>query len=76
MMFVYALQAVRASRPGVKNSQVLMVGDTLHTDILGARLAGLDTVLTLSGNTLAAQAELEIRSTGIVPTHICPDILG
>lgn len=76
MMFVYALQAMRSARPGTKNHKVLMVGDTLHTDILGARMAGLDTVLVLSGNTLAAQAELQIQSTGIVPTYVCPDILS
>ena len=29
-----------------------MVGDTLHTDIIGGNKFGLDTVLVLSGNTL------------------------
>ena len=76
MMFVYALQAVRSARPGTKNHKVLMVGDTLHTDILGARMAGLDTVLVLSGNTMAHQAEIQIQSTGIVPTYVCADILS
>ena len=75
MMFVYALQAMRSARPGTKNHKVLMVGDTLQTDILGARMAGLDTVLVLSGNTMPHQAEMLIQSTGIVPTYVCPDIL-
>ena len=75
MMFVYALQAMRSARPGTKNHRVLMVGDTLQTDILGARMAGLDTVLVLSGNTMPHQAEMLIQSTGIVPTYVCPDIL-
>jgi HAD superfamily hydrolase (TIGR01450 family) len=75
MMFVYALQAMRSARPGMQDARVLMVGDTLHTDILGARMAGLDTVLVLSGNTLQEQAELQINSTGIVPTYVCQDIL-
>ena len=32
-----------------QNSQVVMIGDTLWTDILGGNMAGFDTVLTLSG---------------------------
>ena len=74
-MFMYAFDHLSQSGQYDKDD-ILMVGDTLHTDILGARMAGLDTVLVLSGNTLAAQAELQIQSTGIVPTYVCPDILS
>ncbi len=48
-----------------------MVGDTLHTDILGGNKFGLDTVLVLSGNTLSQDAETRIRATGIMPTYVC-----
>jgi glycerol 3-phosphatase-2 len=32
-------------RPGVPDERVLMVGDTLHTDILGGNAAGFRTAL-------------------------------
>jgi len=48
-----------------------MVGDTLHTDILGGNKFGLDTVLVYTGNTLPEDAATSITSTGIVPTYIC-----
>jgi ribonucleotide monophosphatase NagD (HAD superfamily) len=54
---------------------VLMVGDTLHTDILGANTFGIDTALVLSGNTRKADASIEISSSGIIPTYVCESIL-
>ncbi len=55
----------------VKRSEILMVGDTLHTDIMGGNKFGLDTVLVLSGNTLPEMANIRISSSGIIPTFIC-----
>jgi ribonucleotide monophosphatase NagD (HAD superfamily) len=52
-----------------------MVGDTLKTDILGANAFGIDTALVLSGNTPAADAEVAILSSGIIPTYVCSSIL-
>ncbi len=69
-MFMFAYDLVRSQRP-VNKQNILMVGDTLHTDILGGNKFGLDTVLVLTGNTLPSDAETRIRSTGIVPTFIC-----
>jgi HAD superfamily hydrolase (TIGR01450 family) len=69
-MFMFAYDLVRAKRP-ISKSEILMVGDTLHTDILGGNKFGLDTVLVFSGNTLPENAEITISSTGIVPTYIC-----
>jgi HAD superfamily hydrolase (TIGR01450 family) len=40
----------------VKRNEILMVGDTLYTDIIGGNKFGLDTVLVLSGNTLPDMA--------------------
>jgi HAD superfamily hydrolase (TIGR01450 family) len=59
----------------VSKRDVLMVGDTLRTDILGGNKFGLDTVLVLSGNTQAQDVEVQIRSTGIIPTYICESVL-
>jgi len=55
----------------VKRNEILMVGDTLHTDIMGGNKFGLDTVLVLSGNTLPEMAMIRISSSGIIPTFIC-----
>jgi HAD superfamily hydrolase (TIGR01450 family) len=55
----------------VKRNEILMVGDTLHTDIMGGNKFGLDTVLVLSGNTLPEMANIRISSSGIIPTYIC-----
>jgi HAD superfamily hydrolase (TIGR01450 family) len=55
----------------VKRNEILMVGDTLHTDIMGGNKFGLDTVLVLSGNTLPDMAMIRISSSGIIPTFIC-----
>ncbi len=55
----------------VKRSEILMVGDTLYTDIIGGNKFGLDTVLVLSGNTLPDMASIRISSSGIIPTYVC-----
>jgi ribonucleotide monophosphatase NagD (HAD superfamily) len=69
-MFMFAYDLVRASA-AISKSEIVMVGDTLNTDILGGNKFGLDTVLVLSGNTLAKDAENRITAMGIVPTYIC-----
>lgn len=55
----------------VKRSEILMVGDTLYTDIIGGNKFGLDTVLVLSGNTLPDMAQIRISGSGIIPTYVC-----
>lgn len=69
-MFAYDLLRERNNEP-INKKDILMVGDTLHTDILGGNKFGLDTVLVLSGNTLPSDAETRIRATGIMPTYVC-----
>jgi HAD superfamily hydrolase (TIGR01450 family) len=69
-IFIFAYDHVRQFMPVTKN-EILMVGDTLHTDIIGANKFGLDTALVLTGNTLADDAETRIKSTGIIPDYIC-----
>lgn len=69
-MFMFAYDLVRANSP-IGKHEIVMVGDTLNTDILGGNKFGLDTVLVLSGNTLAKDVDTRITATGIVPTYIC-----
>ncbi len=68
-MFIFAYEHIRSQ--DIEKKDILMVGDTLHTDILGGNKFGLDTVLVLSGNTQAEDVKVKIQSTGIIPTYIC-----
>jgi HAD superfamily hydrolase (TIGR01450 family) len=74
MMFAYALARAQEQLPKVTKRDVLFVGDTLRTDIIGANTYGFDTTLVLSGNTLPEQADLMIRSSGIIPTYLSRSI--
>ena len=74
MMFSHAFACADANNPSLRKADVLMVGDTLQTDILGANTFGIDTALVLSGNTLAERAEMMIQSTGIIPSYVCTSV--
>ena len=69
-MFTFAFDRIRKNRVLTKDD-ILMVGDTLQTDIMGGNHFGIDTVLVLSGNTQAHMAEVAIESSGIIPDFIC-----
>jgi len=69
-MFLLAYERALKDIP-VKRNEILMVGDTLYTDIIGGNKFGLDTVLVLSGNTLPDMAGIRISSSGIIPTYVC-----
>ncbi len=69
-MFMFAYDLTRVHRT-VSKQDIVMVGDTLHTDILGGNKFGLDTVLVLTGNTLPGDVDTRVRATGIAPTYIC-----
>lgn len=71
-MFMFAYERILEKKQ-VGKERIVMVGDTLKTDILGGNKFGIDTVLVLSGNTLPDQAQFLIRSTGIIPNYICED---
>lgn len=70
-IFMFAWEKVIRQYPNQHKKDILMVGDTLHTDILGGNKFGLDTVLVLTGNILPEDAETRIISSGIVPNFIC-----
>jgi HAD superfamily hydrolase (TIGR01450 family) len=69
-MFMFAYEQVLTKGP-IRKDEILMVGDTLNTDIIGGNKFGFDTVLVLSGNTIPDQAALKIAASGIIPTYIC-----
>lgn len=70
-IFMFAWEIAQKQFPDLKKSDVLMVGDTLHTDILGGNKFGLDTALVLTGNIRPEDAETHIISSGIMPIYIC-----
>jgi len=69
-MFMFAYDLIREQMP-ISKSEIVMIGDTLNTDILGGNKFGLDTVLVLTGNTQAKDVDTRIIATGIAPTYIC-----
>ncbi|MCR9290093.1 MAG: HAD-IIA family hydrolase [Bacteroidetes bacterium] len=72
-MFMYAFQQLRNQNEIAKH-EILMVGDTLQTDIMGGNKFGIDTALVLTGNTLKERAKNDIKSYGIIPNYICESI--
>ncbi len=54
--------------------RVVAIGDTLATDILGARHAGVDCALVLTGVTPPERAKLEAKSWQIWPHYLLPDL--
>lgn len=64
---------VHALLPDLRPDQIAMVGDTLHTDVLGGAAAGMRTVLIENYGLFAGQpVEPFITQSGIRPDFICP----
>lgn len=72
-MFIYGFEQL-LKKGDFKKSDILMVGDTLYTDILGGNKFGVDTALVLTGNTRKERAEVLIRSYGVIPNFICESV--
>lgn len=70
-MFLLAYERALKDIADIKRNEILMVGDTLYTDILGGNKFGLDTALVLSGNTLPRNVDIKIGGSGIIPTYVC-----
>lgn len=70
-IFMFAWELLQEKMPAIKKQEVLMIGDTLQTDILGGNKFGLDTMLVLTGNTLPEDFSTRIMSSGIMPNYIC-----
>ena len=70
-----AFEDALARLPGVPRARIAMVGDTLHTDILGGQAAGLSTVLVRDHGLFAGiDVSAYIRRSGIQPTYSCAAI--
>ena len=72
-MFNYAFEDLNRG-DSIAKREVLMVGDTLRTDILGANKFGIHTCLTLTGNTTARDYAEDIERAGIRPDFVVESI--
>jgi len=72
-IFNYAFETAVKEDEATKRD-ILMVGDSLVTDIIGGNKFGIDTCLTLTGNTLPDNFEMQIRSMGIIPDYVCESV--
>jgi HAD superfamily hydrolase (TIGR01450 family) len=70
-IFMFAWELIIKQQADITKRDILMIGDTLHTDIVGGNKFGLDTVLVLTGNILPQEYENRINASGIAPTYIC-----
>jgi len=69
---IYRTALARAG--GIAPERVLCVGDTLHTDILGARAAGCRAMLVESGFTAGRDALALAGECGIWPDFVAPGL--
>lgn len=69
--FAEVMRRIERDRPGTPPARIAMVGDTLHTDVLGGAAAGVRTVLVTDHGLFKGQ-ELApyIAESGIVPDFI------
>ncbi len=69
-----AFDMALAKVSNVDRSRIVMVGDTLHTDILGGQAAGVTTALiTHHGALKGLDVDEAIKRSGITPHYIMPD---
>jgi HAD superfamily hydrolase (TIGR01450 family) len=61
--------------PDVRRDRVAMVGDTLHTDVLGGAAYGVQTILVSDhGLFSGCNYDTFIAQTGIMPNYVIPNI--
>lgn len=72
-MFSFAFEDLNL-HDSVRKRDILMVGDTLATDILGGNKFGIRTCLTLSGNVREENYEDEVVRRGVVPDYVVRSI--
>lgn len=68
-LYRHAVKLLRLPR-----SQILAVGDRLDTDIAGARLADLDSLLVMTG--VSTPSDLEMTPEEAKPTFVANDLAG
>ena len=74
-MYSFAYDIVLRKNLDISKNEILMVGDTLRTDIVGGNKFGIDTALVLTGNTQSNRADVLIETSGIIPDYICESAL-
>lgn len=68
-------EAFELAAARIGSTRLAMIGDTLHTDILGGQAAGFGTVLVTDHGLFAGRAVAPyIERSGIVPSWIIPSI--
>ena len=73
--FASVYETIERRLPKIKRSRIAMVGDTLHTDVLGARARGWSTALITDHGLFAGQnVQKFISASGISPDWIAPSI--
>ncbi|QSP95087.1 HAD-IIA family hydrolase [Marinobacter salinisoli] len=73
--FSYAIAKIKEKNALQSLDRILMLGDTLHTDILGALASGIKTALVTDHGSYAGQdVSTYISESEIVPDYILPSI--
>ncbi len=75
-LFERALARLREDLPDLGPEEVLFVGDTLATDIVGAAGAGMRSALVLSGNTPAEGWREAVARAEVAPEWVVADALA
>jgi HAD superfamily hydrolase (TIGR01459 family) len=71
--FGNAYRAVMTRLSGFSAERIAMVGDTLHTDVLGGAAAGMKTVLIEDHGLFKGHDVVQyMQASGIRPDYICP----
>ena len=73
-MFSRAFRRAERDHTGLREEDVLMVGDTLQTDIRGGRDFGLATALVCSGHTQSERVDALMDELGIYPDFLCESV--
>ena len=74
-MFMHAFEQLQKVGK-FQRKEILMVGDTLHTDILGGNKFGIDTLLVLSGNTRKENYQTLIQASGVIPDFVADSLVS
>ena len=70
---VYEIALSRVD-PSIPKHRIAMVGDTLHTDVLGGAAAGVETILITEHGLFAGKdVGVYVEKSGIIPTWISRD---
>jgi ribonucleotide monophosphatase NagD (HAD superfamily) len=72
--FPAVYEALFARYPEIPKTRILAVGDSPHTDVLGARSNGLDVLLVESGVLQGRDALALCREAGLLPTYLAASI--